>query len=52
MSIDQFKEMVGKGTDEDFIENNQGKGKLFPGGIICIMKGIKVPCFIRWTKKK
>ena len=27
MGIDQFKDMSDKGTDEDFIENNQGKGK-------------------------
>jgi len=26
-----------------FIENNQGKGKIYPGGPTCIVKGVKVP---------
>jgi len=27
IGIDDFKEMVSKGTDEGFIENSKGKGK-------------------------
>ena len=43
--------MVDKGTDDDFIENNQGKVKLCPGRPAYILKGIEVPCFIWCTKK-
>ena len=31
-----------------FFENASGPGKLDPGGPICTVQGIKVPCFIRW----
>ena len=46
MGIDQLKDMVDKGTDEDFIENNYEKGKLCPGRLTCIVKGVEAPCFI------
>eukprot|EP00555_Chaetoceros_dichaeta_P001359 CAMPEP_0198279516 /NCGR_PEP_ID=MMETSP1447-20131203/66971_1 /TAXON_ID=420782 /ORGANISM="Chaetoceros dichaeta, Strain CCMP1751" /LENGTH=100 /DNA_ID=CAMNT_0043974705 /DNA_START=1137 /DNA_END=1435 /DNA_ORIENTATION=- len=51
MGIDQFKDMVGKHSDEHFFENNCGKGKLCPGGSTCVVKGVEMPCFIRWIKK-
>ena len=51
MGIDSFQDMIGLETDEDFFEKNSGEGKLFPGGPTCLVKGIRVPCFIRWSEK-
>ena len=33
--IDIFAEPVGDVRDKDFVRNNMGKGKLFPGGPEC-----------------
>ena len=30
---------------------NSGPGKLYPGGPTCTLRGIEVPCFIRWSEK-
>ena len=43
--------MVGEYGDVNFYENNCGKGGLFPGGPTCTVKGVEVPCFVRWSKK-
>ena len=44
--IDQFKDMVGKVTDEDFIEKQPRKRKICPSVPACIVRGFKVPYFI------
>ena len=51
LGIDPLVEMIGLETDEDFLKNNSGEGKMFPGGPTCMVKGTRVPCFIRWTPK-
>jgi len=51
MGIDQFKEMVGKHGGIDFLKNNCGKGKLCPGGPMCVVWGIEIPYFVRWNEK-
>jgi len=38
----------GKSTDKDFIFNNSGKGKHFPGGPECVYRGKTVPALARW----
>ena len=51
MGINSSAEMIGKEGDADFFENNSGHGKLYPGGPTCTVRGIEVPCFIRWSEK-
>ena len=48
MGINNSAEIYEHEEDEDFFENASGPGKLDPGGPICTVQGIKVPCFIRW----
>jgi len=38
----------GDNTKPEFILNNSGAGKYYPGGPECTFKGKKVPAFIRW----
>ena len=38
----------GSDSDPDFIMNNCGNGKYFPGGPECTLRGKKVPAFVRW----
>ena len=33
-----------------FSQNKKGKGKLYPGGPTCMFKGVKVPCYTRWSE--
>ena len=49
--IDFFAEQIGASTDRDYIINNIGKGRRFPGEPTCIIRGVKVPCFVRWSTK-
>ena len=46
--IDITVSPVGDNTDPEFIFNNSGPGKYYPGGPECTYKGKKVPAFIRW----
>ena len=39
---------TGDNTKPEFILNNSGPGKYYPGGPECTFKGKKVPAFIRW----
>ena len=39
--IDIFADEVGERTDKDYIRNNTGAGKLFPGGPVCEIDGKK-----------
>lgn len=48
--INVFSEVIGDPTDEDYLQNNCGKGRQFPGGPTCEVNGILVPCFIRWSE--
>ena len=49
--LDLSVDTVGDPSDDDFFEKNSGKGKRFPGGPSCSVRGIEVPCFCRWSKK-
>jgi len=49
--IDIFADQIGASTDRDYIKNNTGKGRKFPGGPTCIINGKEVPCFVRWSTK-
>ena len=49
--IDATKPITGDVTDKNFIENNFGKGKLFPGGPSCEFRGKTIPCMVRWSPK-
>ena len=50
MGINHTAEMNGEEGDEDFFEKNSGPAKLYPGGPTCTVRGIDVPCFIRWSE--
>ena len=39
-------------TDEDFMENNTGKGKIFPCGPTCIFNGKEIPCYCDWSENR
>ena len=45
------KAVTGDIKDHDFIENNFGAGKLFPGGPTCHFRGKDIPCMVRWSAK-
>ena len=49
--IDPTKEVEGDLNDEDFVEQNFGPGKLFPGGPTCNFRGQDIPCMVRWSPK-
>jgi len=49
--IDIFADQIGASTDRDYIKNNTGKGRKFPGGTTCIINGKEVPCFVWWSTK-
>ena len=50
-SLDLNVEAIGDVSDEDYFENNSGKGKRFPGGPMCHVRGVEVPCFYAWSNK-
>ena len=50
-SLDLNVEAIGDVSDEDYFENNSGKGKMFPGGPMCHVRGVEVPCFCAWSNK-
>ena len=41
--------MIGSPEDTDFLEKNNGKGIIFPGGQTCQFNGKDVACFCRWS---
>ena len=49
--IDIFAQQIGVPTDRDYVLNNTGEGRRFPGGPTCKVRGVDVPCFIRWSTK-
>jgi hypothetical protein len=44
--LDLFATKIGHETDDDFILNNTGPGKLYPNGPTCQFKGKEVPCVV------
>ena len=46
--IDINVQPVGDVNDEDFVQNNSGPGKYYPGGAVCEFNGKKIPPFVRW----
>lgn len=46
--VNLLVEKIGDKSDGDFLENNSGPVKLFPGGPLCIVRGKVVPCFVRF----
>jgi hypothetical protein len=48
--IDIFADVIGKKTDEDYIQNNTGEGKRYPLGPTCFFQGKEVPCVIANTE--
>ena len=49
--IDPTKPILGDVNDENFIEQNFGPDKLFPGGPTCQFNGKEIPCMVRWSPK-
>ena len=48
--IDLLAETMGKTDETDFVKNNTGKGKIYPGGPTCTYKNKSVPCLVRYSK--
>jgi hypothetical protein len=44
--LDLFATKIGNETDDYFILNNTGSGKLYPNGPTCQFKGKEVPCVV------
>jgi hypothetical protein len=44
--MDIFAKTIGNESDNDYIKNNTGPGKLFPCGPKCTYKGKEVPCMV------
>ena len=44
MGIDVFAEVQASVDDTQFVRENSGKGKHFPFGPTCVVRGIEVPC--------
>ena len=38
-------------VDRDYMKNNTRKGRRFSGGPTCNVRGVDVPCFIRWSSE-
>ena len=49
--IDPTKPILGDVNDENFIDQNFGPGKLFPGGPTCKFGGKEILCMVRWSLK-
>jgi len=49
--IDRFATAIGSVNDDDYFEKNTGKGKKFPCGPTCTVRGVKVPTLARWSPK-
>merc|ERR1740124_632598 len=49
--INVFAEAVGSVGDNDYFEKNSGKDKKYPCGPTCTVRGVKVPCLVRWSPK-
>lgn len=49
--MDQFVDIEGLASEEDFFDKNSGEEKLYPGGPMCTFKGVEVPCMCWWTPK-
>jgi len=50
LGIDYSAPWTGSAEDNDFIEQNTGHGKRFPGGPTCRFRGKEVPCFVRFNQ--
>ena len=48
--FDPDADMIGNELDDDFLEKNTGKGKIFPCGPTCHFNGKDIPCFCAWSK--
>jgi hypothetical protein len=44
--LDVFAKKNGEESDDDFIANNTGPGKIYPNGPTCVFKGKEVPCMV------
>ena len=49
--IGLFAEPEGNTYDKDFVKNNTGKEKIYPGGPTCTYKNKRVPCLVRCLKE-
>ena len=49
--LDLSAEAIGDMSDDDYFENNSGKGERFPSGPTCYFRGVEVPCFCAWSNK-
>ena len=49
--IDLTAPTYGDYDDDDYFDQNCGKGKMFPMGPECTFKGKRIPCMVRWSKK-
>ena len=47
--IDTFAEVHGNYNEPGFVRNNTGKGKLYPGGPTCNVKGNNIATLIQWS---
>ena len=41
-----FAKTIGNIDDNDYFLKNSGKGKKFPGGPTCVVKGIEMLCLV------
>ena len=48
--FDPDAEMIGNELDDDFLEKNTGKCKMFPCGPTCHFNGKNITCFCAWSK--
>ena len=49
--LDVTADLVGTYGDVNFMKDNSGPGKRFPGGPTCEYKGKQVPCLFRFSEK-
>ena len=49
--IDIFVESIGSIDDDYYFVKNYGKGKNFPDGPTCVVRGIEVPYLVQWIPK-
>ena len=51
IGVDQFSSVVRNAAKEDFLNENSRPGRIYSGGLICLFKGVEVPCMCWWTPK-
>jgi len=44
------EDYIGSYDDIDFMKNNKGPGKRFPGGPTCTFRGKDIPCLVRFSE--